>query len=98
VQPDELLEGRARFILAAVQDCGRLLGHVHSPKSGVGESSATRYALKDLAYALELAAEADIDAPGARLARAGFLAAIAAGDGERYWPVIAEHIAREGAD
>ena len=40
--------------------------------------------------------DAGIDAPGARLARERFLEIIAAGDGERYWPVIAEHIARAG--
>jgi 3-hydroxyisobutyrate dehydrogenase-like beta-hydroxyacid dehydrogenase len=57
---------------------------------------STRYALKDLEYALELAAEAGIDAPGARLARQRFLRAIAAGDGDRYWPVIAEQVGRDG--
>ena len=51
------------------------------------------YALKDLEYALALAAEAGIDAAGARLVRARFERSIAAGDGDRYWPVIAEHIA-----
>jgi 3-hydroxyisobutyrate dehydrogenase-like beta-hydroxyacid dehydrogenase len=56
---------------------------------------STRYALKDLDYALALAAQAGIAAPGGRLACARFRRAIAAGDGERYWPVIAEHIARE---
>ena len=59
---------------------------------------STRYALKDLEYALALAAQAGIDASGARLARKRFLAAIAAGDGERYWPVIAEHILRKTTD
>jgi 3-hydroxyisobutyrate dehydrogenase-like beta-hydroxyacid dehydrogenase len=59
---------------------------------------STRYALKDLEYALALAAQAGIDAPAARLARERFLHAVAAGDGERYWPVIAEHVAREGTD
>ena len=56
---------------------------------------STRYAQKDLDYALGLAAQAGIAAPGARLVRARFARAIAAGDGERYWPVIAEHIAEE---
>jgi 3-hydroxyisobutyrate dehydrogenase len=59
---------------------------------------STRYALKDLEYALALAARAGIDAPGARVARERFTQAIAAGDGDRYWPVIAEHVAREGTD
>ena len=57
---------------------------------------STRYALKDLEYALSLAAATGIDATGARLARERLLRAIAAGDGERYWPVIAEHLARGG--
>jgi hypothetical protein len=57
---------------------------------------STRYALKDLEYALALAAGAGVDAPAARLARERFLQAIAAGDGERYWPVIAEHVRRAG--
>jgi 3-hydroxyisobutyrate dehydrogenase len=56
---------------------------------------STRYALKDLQYALELAAQAGVDAPGAHLVRARFARALAAGDGDRYWPVIAEHVARE---
>jgi 3-hydroxyisobutyrate dehydrogenase len=56
---------------------------------------STRYALKDLEYALALAAQAGIAAPGARLVRERFRRAIAAGDGDRYWPVIAEHIARK---
>lgn len=57
---------------------------------------STRYALKDLEYALALAAQAGVDASGARLVRARFIRAIAAGDGERYWPVIAEHVAQDG--
>jgi 3-hydroxyisobutyrate dehydrogenase len=59
---------------------------------------STRYALKDLEYALALAAQAGIETPGARLARQRFTQAIAAGDGNRYWPVIAEYVAREGTD
>jgi 3-hydroxyisobutyrate dehydrogenase len=68
------------------------------PKKYPERAFSTRYALKDLEYALSLAAQAGIDAPGARLARQRFLRAIAAGDGDRYWPVIAEHVAREGTD
>ena len=56
---------------------------------------STRYALKDLEYALALAAQAGIAAPGGRLVRERFIRTIAAGDGDRYWPVIAEHIAEE---
>jgi 3-hydroxyisobutyrate dehydrogenase len=54
---------------------------------------STRYAQKDLDYALTLAEQAGVAAEGARLARERFARAIAAGDGERYWPVIARHIA-----
>jgi 3-hydroxyisobutyrate dehydrogenase len=68
------------------------------PRSYPERAFSTRYALKDLEYALELAAQAGIDAPAARLARRRLLAAIAAGDGERYWPVIAEHVPLEGTD
>jgi hypothetical protein len=68
------------------------------PQSYPERAFSTRYALKDLEYALELGAQAGIDAPGARLARDRFLHAIAAGDGESYWPVIAEHVAEEGTD
>jgi 3-hydroxyisobutyrate dehydrogenase len=57
---------------------------------------STRYAQKDLGYALALAAQAGIDAAGARLAHERFARAIAAGAGDRYWPVIAEHVERTG--
>jgi 3-hydroxyisobutyrate dehydrogenase-like beta-hydroxyacid dehydrogenase len=57
---------------------------------------STRYAQKDLEYALALAAKTGVDARGARLVRERFAQAIEAGDGDRYWPVIAEHVAREG--
>jgi 3-hydroxyisobutyrate dehydrogenase len=53
---------------------------------------STRYAQKDLAYALALAEQAGVDARGARLVRERFAEAIAAGDGDRYWPVVAERI------
>ncbi|HEX5796727.1 MAG TPA: NAD-binding protein, partial [Geminicoccaceae bacterium] len=53
---------------------------------------STRYALKDLDYALELADAAGVDAAGARVVRERFAAAIRGGDGDRYWPVIAEHV------
>jgi 3-hydroxyisobutyrate dehydrogenase len=57
---------------------------------------STRYAQKDLEYALALAAQAGVDAPGARLARERFSQAIEAGDGERYWPVIAQRVTGGG--
>lgn len=45
--------------------------------------------MKDLDYALELAAGAGIDAEGAALVRALFVEAIESGLGARYHPVIA---------
>jgi 3-hydroxyisobutyrate dehydrogenase-like beta-hydroxyacid dehydrogenase len=49
---------------------------------------SARYMLKDLSYALSLAAETGVDAAGARHAAALMEAAIERGDGDRYWPAI----------
>jgi 3-hydroxyisobutyrate dehydrogenase-like beta-hydroxyacid dehydrogenase len=62
------------------------------PQTYPEQAFSTRYALKDLEYALALATRANIAAPGARLARERFLEAIDAGNGDRYWPVIAEGV------
>jgi 3-hydroxyisobutyrate dehydrogenase-like beta-hydroxyacid dehydrogenase len=48
----------------------------------------TRYQLKDTTYALELAADAGVEAKGARLALERLGAAMDAGYSEEYWPVI----------
>ena len=53
------------------------------------------YAMKDLDYALELAAESGIDAQGAVPVKALFADAIESGLGARYHPVIATLIDRE---
>ena len=53
------------------------------------------YAMKDLDYALELAAEAGVDAVGAALVKALFDEAIEDGLGARYHPVIATLIDRK---
>lgn len=50
---------------------------------------STRYALKDLSYALELAAGAGLTLRGAELTGDLLREAIEAGDGEAYFPVIA---------
>jgi 3-hydroxyisobutyrate dehydrogenase-like beta-hydroxyacid dehydrogenase len=50
----------------------------------------TRYALKDLSYALMLADDAGVDAKAAKLAAERLEAAVERGDGERYWPVAIE--------
>lgn len=56
---------------------------------------STEYALKDLSYALELAADAGIKIRGAELVGQVLQEAIDAGSGGAYFPVIAKHI--EGA-
>jgi 3-hydroxyisobutyrate dehydrogenase len=53
---------------------------------------STEYALKDLSYALELAADAGIKIRGAELIGQVLQEAIDAGSGEAYFPVIAKHI------
>ena len=53
---------------------------------------STEYALKDLSYALELAAEAGIRIRGAELIGQVLQEAIDAGSGDAYFPVIAKHL------
>jgi 3-hydroxyisobutyrate dehydrogenase-like beta-hydroxyacid dehydrogenase len=53
---------------------------------------STEYALKDLSYALELAADAGIQIRGAELIGRVLQEAIDAGSGDAYFPVIARHI------
>jgi 3-hydroxyisobutyrate dehydrogenase-like beta-hydroxyacid dehydrogenase len=55
---------------------------------------STEYALKDIAYALELAGDAGIQIRGAELTARIFQEAIDAGAGDAYFPVIARHIDR----
>ncbi len=55
---------------------------------------STEYALKDLSYALELAADAGIKIRGAELIGTVLQEAIDAGSGDAYFPVIARHIDR----
>ncbi len=49
---------------------------------------STRYAMKDLSYALDLAREAGIEVPGAELTMRRLRAAEAAGFGDEYHPVV----------
>jgi 3-hydroxyisobutyrate dehydrogenase-like beta-hydroxyacid dehydrogenase len=94
VEPEVLLEALSQ----GSADSFALRNHARSamlPRSYPERAFSTRYALKDLKYALALAAQAGIEAPGARLMRARLEQAIAAGDGDRYWPVIAEHVTRQ---
>ncbi|MCO5121007.1 MAG: NAD(P)-dependent oxidoreductase [Burkholderiaceae bacterium] len=54
---------------------------------------STIYARKDLRYARELAAQTGVDARGADTVDGWFDAAIEAGDGDNYFPVIARRLA-----
>lgn len=49
---------------------------------------STRYAMKDMSYALAMAAAQGVPLPGAELAMRHLRAAEAAGHGDEYWPVI----------
>src|ERR1051326_204795 len=53
---------------------------------------SVEYALKDLGYALELAAQANVETSGARNARTMLRKAAAAGHGKQYFPVVAKVI------
>jgi 3-hydroxyisobutyrate dehydrogenase-like beta-hydroxyacid dehydrogenase len=56
---------------------------------------SVQYARKDLAYALRLAGQTHVDARGAKVVQDWFDAAIAAGEGEHYYPVISKRIAAD---
>lgn len=56
----------------------------------------TDYALKDVSYALDLARELGVGAPGAELAQARMETAKAAGFGKNYFPVLARVVDRKG--
>ncbi len=56
------------------------------------QAFSTEYALKDLDYAFELARDAGLKLDGAEVARAKLSAAIEAGFGRNYWPVITKII------
>ena len=67
-----------------------------APQSFPLRAFSVEYAKKDLAYALELAARAGIDAGGAQRVDRLFERAIAAGLGEQYFPVISRLIGKDG--
>ncbi|MDE2004934.1 MAG: NAD(P)-dependent oxidoreductase [Rhodospirillales bacterium] len=58
------------------------------PRDFPERAFSTRYAMKDLSYALELAREAGIAVPGAELTMRRLREAEAAGFGENYHPVV----------
>lgn len=87
VQPDKLLN-----ILSTGSGDSFILRN-HGMKSMVPEAYperafSVRYSIKDLSYALEMADEAGLKVEGARLAMQRLKASEAAGDGDRYHPVV----------
>ena len=58
------------------------------------EAFSTEYAYKDIVYALQLAAETAVHAPGAELVAQVLQKTIDAGHGKLYWPVLAKVVAR----
>ena len=72
---------------------GSFVGRSHAVKAMVPgvfplRQFPARYALKDLSYALMLAREGGVAAPGAELAGRMLERAIDMGNGEEYWPTI----------
>ena len=65
------------------------------PQSFPLRAFSVEYAKKDLAYALELAHDAGLDAQGARRVDQLFDAAISQGLGEQYFPVVSRVIDRD---
>ena len=55
---------------------------------------STRYALKDIRYAIELAKEAGLELSGASNVEKLLLKAIDRGDGDKYFPVIIDSIGK----
>ncbi len=66
-----------------------------APRTYPSPAFSVDYAAKDLRYALELAGETGVDAAGARNVARLFKAAQAAGDGDKYWPVIRETLKKD---
>jgi 3-hydroxyisobutyrate dehydrogenase len=66
------------------------------PRDFPERAFSTRYAIKDLSYALEMAAASGLAAPGAELTMERLKASEAAGNGEKYHPVMLTVIDPEG--
>jgi len=58
------------------------------PRDFPERAFSTRYAIKDLSYALEIAAAAGVAVPGAELTMQRLKASEAAGNGEKYHPAV----------
>lgn len=64
------------------------------PSEFPARAFSARYALKDLGYALQLAQAAGVEVAGAEVAAKLLDKTVAAGAGDRYWPVVARTIDR----
>ena len=62
------------------------------PRDFPERAFSTRYAIKDLSYALEMAAECGLSVPGAELTMERLKASEQAGNGEKYHPAVMELI------
>jgi 3-hydroxyisobutyrate dehydrogenase len=62
------------------------------PREFPERAFSTRYAIKDLSYALEMAAECGLSVPGAELTMQRLKASEQAGYGEAYHPAVLELI------
>ena len=58
------------------------------------QAFSTRYASKDLAYALQLAEDTNTETPGANTVREVFQQTIESGHGDNYWPALLNVIER----
>jgi len=65
------------------------------PQNFPERAFSAQYALKDISYALECAADVGLRLSGAELARTRLEQAIAQGFGGQYWPVIAKVVGKE---
>lgn len=87
VEPDTLL----RILSTGSGDSFILRNHGMKsmvPQEYPERAFSVRYSIKDLSYALEMADEAGLKVEGARLAMQRLKASEAAGDGDRYHPVV----------
>jgi len=87
VEPDKLL----KILSTGSGDSFILRNHgmkAMVPQAYPERAFSVRYSIKDLSYALEMADEAGLKVEGARLAMQRLKASEAAGDGDRYHPVV----------
>jgi 3-hydroxyisobutyrate dehydrogenase len=68
------------------------------PRDFPERAFSTRYAIKDLSYALEMAAASGLPVPGAELTMQRLKASEAAGNGEKYHPAMLTIIDPEASD